>query len=141
VASQTEVIFLAILVLIMAIGTAIFLSYRKADKRSEKIWNSTSKRLLIDMAVPLLAGGILIIVLLSKGFIGLMAPISLLFYGLAIYNASKFTFNEMKFLGLIQIGLGLLSSYFIEYGLLFWALGFGVVHIVYGIYMHFRHDR
>jgi hypothetical protein len=141
VASQTEVIFLAILVLIMAIGTAIFLSYRKADKRSEKIWNSTSKRLLIDMAVPLLAGGILIIVLLSKGFIGLIAPISLLFYGLAIYNASKFTFNEMKFLGLIQIGLGLLSSYFIEYGLLFWALGFGVVHIVYGIYMHFRHDR
>jgi ABC-type microcin C transport system permease subunit YejB len=137
----TEVILLGLLVLIMAISTAIFLSYRKAEKRGEKIWNSASKRLLIDMAVPLLAGGILIIVLLSKGFIGLMVPISLLFYGLAIYNASKFTFNEMKFLGLIQIGLGLLSSYFIEYSLLFWALGFGVVHIVYGIYMHFRHDR
>ena len=93
------------------------------------------------MAVPLLAGGIMALALLANGLVGLMAPITLLFYGLAIYNASKFTYDEMKFMGLIQMGLGLTGSWFPSYGLLLWATGFGVVHIVYGIYMHFRYER
>lgn len=129
------------LILILAIGTAIFLSYKKARKRGEQIWNATSRRLLINMSVPLLSGGVLILILLVRDILGLVAPISLLFYGLAIYNASKFTFDEMKFLGLIQIGLGLMSAYYIEYSLFLWAIGFGVVHIGYGIYMHYRYER
>lgn len=136
-----KVIFLAILILILAIGTAILLSCKKATKRGERAWNATSRRLLANMAVPLVAGGILILISISKDLIGLIAPLTLLFYGLALYNASKFTYDEVKSLGMIQIGLGLISSYFIEYGLLFWAMGFGVVHIVYGIYMHYRYER
>jgi hypothetical protein len=93
------------------------------------------------MAVPLVTGGILIVVLISKSLLGLIAPLTLLFYGLALYNAGKFTYDEVKFLGMVQIGLGLISSWFIEYSLLFWAIGFGVVHIVYGIYMYFRYER
>jgi len=137
----SQVIFLAILVLILAIGTAFFLSWKKASKKGKKVWNATSRRLLVSMAVPLFAGGILILILLSKGLIGLVAPLTLLFYGLAIYNASKFTYDEMKFLGLAQMGLGLLNCWLIGYGLLFWAVGFGVVHIAYGIYMHFSYER
>lgn len=136
-----QVILLAVVILILAVGTAFFLSHRKARKKGENIWNATSRQLLVSMAVPLFTGGILILVLLSKGFIGLMAPLTLLFYGLAIYNASKFTYDEMKFLGLIQMGLGLASTWFVEYGLLFWAVGFGAVHILYGIYMHLRYER
>lgn len=136
-----NIIFLAIVVLVLAIGTAIFLSYKKAGKKGEKAWNTTSRRLLTNMAVPLLTGGILILILLAKGLTGLMVPLTLLFYGLAIYNASKFTYGEIKFLGLIQIGLGLLSLWVIGYSLLLWAVGFGVVHIAYGIYMHFSYER
>jgi uncharacterized membrane protein YidH (DUF202 family) len=139
--SLLRVIFLAVIILILAIGTAIFLSYKKANKKGEKLWNPTAKRLLINMAIPLIAGGLLILILIFKGFIGLIAPFTLLFYGLALYNASKFTYEEVRSLGLIEIGLGLISSYFVEYGLLFWALGFGVVHIMYGIYMHYRYER
>jgi len=139
--SLTKVVFLAILILILAVGTAVFLSYKKADKKGEKIWNAVSRQLLVNMAVPLVTGGILILVLISKDLIGLIAPVSLLFYGLSLYNAGKFTYDEVKFLGMIQIGLGLLSSYFVEYGVLFWAVGFGVVHIIYGIYIHFRYER
>lgn len=139
--SLLKVIFLAFIILILAIGTAMFLSYKKANKKGEKLWNATAKRLLINMAVPLIAGGLLILILISKGLIGLIAPFTLLFYGLALYNASKFTYEEVKSLGLIEIGLGLISSYLVGYGLLFWALGFGVVHIIYGIYMHYRYER
>lgn len=136
-----NVIILAIVVLVLAVGTAIILSIRKANRRNESVWNATSRRLLTDMAVPLTAGGILILIFISKGLIGLIAPMTLLFYGLALYNASRITYNEVKFLGMIQIGLGLISSIFIEYSVLFWAVGFGVVHIIYGIYLHFRYER
>jgi hypothetical protein len=136
-----KVILLAALVLILSLGTAIFLSYKKALKKGEHIWNSTSRQLLINIAVPLSAGGILILILISKDLIGLIAPMTLLFYGLALFNAGNFTYPEVKYLGWIQIVLGLISSCFIEYGLLCWAFGFGIFHIIYGIYIHFRYER
>ena len=136
-----NVITLAIFILILTIGTTILLSSNKAAKRGERLWNALVKRLLINMAIPLIAGGLLIIILIAKGFIGLMAPFTLLFYGIALYNASQFTYEEIKSLGLIQIGLGLFSTYFVAYGLVCWALGFGLAHIAYGIYMHYRYER
>ncbi|MEK6479842.1 hypothetical protein WJR50_20030 [Catalinimonas sp. 4WD22] len=135
------VIILALIILALAIGTAIVLSSKKAQKRNEKVWSATSKRLLTSMAVPLVAGGVLILILLSKGLIGLVAPLTLLFYGLALYNASKFTYDEVRSLGMIQIGLGLIGSHFTSYGLFLWAVGFGLVHIAYGIYMHINYER
>jgi|AntRauTorcE11898_2_1112593.scaffolds.fasta_scaffold07308_1 predicted lysophospholipase L1 biosynthesis ABC-type transport system permease subunit len=137
----TQLILLACLVLVLAVGTAIWFSYRKANKRGESIWNATSKRLLASISVPLLTGGLLILILLSKSFISLIAPLTLIFYGLALYNASKFSYEEVKYLGMIQIALGLLSTLFTGYGLLFWAIGFGAVHIVYGIFIHIRYER
>lgn len=140
-AGLSELILLALIVLVLAIGTAIFLSYGKARKRGEQVWNTTSKRMIIHMSVPLAAGGIFMVILLSKNLIGLLAPASLVFYGLALYNAGNFTYSEIKYLGIIQVCLGLISSYFIAYSLMLWALGFGVVHIVYGIVMHFKYER
>ncbi len=136
-----NVIVLAASILVLSIGTAVFLSYQRAAKRGEKVWNATSRRLLVNMSMPLVSGGILILVLISHGLIGLLAPMTLLFYGLALYSAGNFTYKEVKFLGIIQIGLGLISSCFIEYGLLLWAMGFGLMHIVYGIYIHIRYER
>ena len=139
--SLINVIAIALIILILALGSAVFLSYKKGNQKGEKIWNTTSRRLIANMAVPLSAGGILILIFLVKGLVGLIIPSTLLFYGLAIYNASKFTFGEMKFMGLLQIGLGLISAYFIEFSLFIWAFGFGVVHIAYGTYMHFKYER
>lgn len=135
------VILVALAVLVLSLGTAIFLSNRKANVRGEKVWNATSRKMLISMAVPLVAGGILVLVLFLKGLIGLLAPMTLIFYGLALYNASKFTYEEVRSLGIIQMTLGWISAYYIEYGLLLWAVGFGVAHIAYGTYMHSKYER
>jgi hypothetical protein len=137
----TQLILLALLILMLAIGTAIGFSYRKANKRGESIWNATSKRLLGSISVPLFTGGFLVMILLAKNSIGLIMPITLIFYGLALYNASKFSYEEVKYLGMIQIVLGLLSVWFSVYGLLFWVVGFGAAHIVYGIFIHMRYER
>lgn len=136
-----NVILLAIAVWILAAGTATLLSYNKARQRGEKLWNPTSRRLLVNMAVPFSTGAILILVLVAKGLIGLVAPLSLVFYGLALYNASKYTYNEVRIFGIVQIVLGLIGCWFVEYGLLLWAAGFGLVHIIYGIYIHFKYER
>lgn len=140
-AALREVIFIAVGILMLSAVTAVFLSYKKANTRGEKLWNPISKRLLSHMSVPFITGAILILILVEKDLIGLVPPFSLLFYGLALYNAGKFTYAEVRVLGLVEIGLALISTYFIEYGLLFWALGFGVAHIIYGIFMHYKYER
>lgn len=136
-----SLIFIALAILILAIGTAIILSWKKAKKDGEKLWNPAARRVIINMAIPLVTGGVFILVLLSKGLYGLLAPATLLFYGLALVNASKFTFVEIRSLGIVQILLGLLASYYIEYALIFWALGFGLMHIMYGIVMHLKYEK
>ena len=132
---------LALLVFLLAISFALFFTHRRAKRKDELLWTPTAKRLVINMAVPLFTGGILILLFISKGFIGFVAPFSLLFYGLALFTISKFTFDEVKILGLIEILLGLISVYKVSLGLLFWAIGFGVVHIIYGIYVYFKYER
>jgi hypothetical protein len=130
-----------VILLIIALGTAIYLSMRKATANAIPIWDATAKRLVINMAVPLLAGAMFCVILLDHGFINLIIPSTILFYGLAIYNASKYTLHDIRSLGLINIGLGLLAAYFVDYALLFWGLGFGVLHIVYGLYIYFNYEK
>ncbi|KAA6431588.1 hypothetical protein FEM33_25115 [Dyadobacter flavalbus] len=136
-----ELVILALTVLFLAVGTAVFLSFRKSRQRGEQLWNAAARRMVINMAIPLFAGGVFILILFSKGILNLIAPSMLIFYGLALLNAGKFTFGEMRDLGIIQIILGLAAAYFTMYGLVFWAVGFGVMHIGYGIYMHVRYEK
>ena len=131
----------AILVLIFAVSGAWFFSLRKAKKAGELFWSISTRRLLIHLTIPLITGGVFIIVLTIKGNIELIIPAMLIFYGLSLVNAGKFTLGEIHYLGLTQIFLGLLSCIFIEWGLQFWALGFGLMHILYGMVMYHRHER
>lgn len=103
------------------------------------MWNNQAKRLLINLCIPLITGGVLCLLFLFKGFIGLTAPMTLIFYGLALVNASKYTLHEIRSLGIIEILLGLVAVHFIEYSLLLWAIGFGVLHIAYGIMVQWKY--
>ncbi|MCM4158889.1 hypothetical protein FHG64_01325 [Antarcticibacterium flavum] len=136
-----NLILLAVGVLVLAVGTAIYLSWKKSQKDNKKLWNAAARRVVINLTIPLAAGGIFVLILISKGLFIFTAPVTLLFYGLALLNAGNFTYEELKSLGLIQVILGLAASYFLGYGLLFWAFGFGGMHIGYGIYMHLKYAK
>jgi hypothetical protein len=136
-----SMVILALSILVLSIGTAVFLSWKRAQKREERLWNATSRRLLETMAIPLVTGGIVILIFISKGLIGLMVPASLVFYGLSLYSAGHFTYRELKYLGITEVALGLAGTYYIGYSLIFWAVGFGVMHIIYGIYIYLKHER
>lgn len=138
------VVYLALLaaaVLILSLVTGWYLSYKKAQKANIAMWTDTTKRLIINLLIPLAAGGIFILVLAYRGYFGIIAPSFLLFYGLALVNASSNLFDEFRYLGYIEILLGLLAALLPGYGLYFWAMGFGVLHIFYGALMHRRYDR
>ncbi len=137
--SLTQLLLIAMGTLTLAVATGIYFTTRETKKRNQKIWDIQTKRLLINLAIPLITGGILCLMLLFKGYVGIVAPLTLIFYGLALVNASKYTLNEIRSLGLIQIVLGLIATHFIGFGLIFWAVGFGVLHIVYGSIMHWRY--
>jgi hypothetical protein len=136
-----QLILIAASVIVLSLATAIVLSIRKAKKNDDRIWNSSTKRLVINFMIPLITGGFFILFLIEKEILGLVAPLTLLFYGLACVNASKYTLGDIRYLGISMILLGLLSTWFLGYGLLFWALGFGVCHILYGSIMYYKYDR
>ena len=138
--SVVTLILIAFGVLFLSIITAIYLSWCKAKKHNENLWDTTSKRLLINFMIPLTTGGFFVIFLVEKEMFSLVAPLTLAFYGLALVNASKYTLGYIRYLGLTIITLGLISLWYIGYGLLFWTLGFGVCHIIYGALMYFKYD-
>ena len=136
-----KLVVLAFVVLTASIGTGLWFSLRKAKKHGVKLWSSTSQNLFLSMAIPLVTGGIFILILLSNGHFGLAAPACLVFYGLALIQGSSNMYDEIRYLGFSEIILGLIGTIFPGYGLIFWALGFGVLHIVYGAIMHNKYDR
>lgn len=137
----TNMVVLGLAVLSIAVLTAVILSGKKAGKRQEKAWNPVSRRLMAGMLVPLVCGGLLLLIFLNSNLTGLVLPCTMIFYGIALYNAGNFSYGEIRSMGLILCALGLLSAFIVEYSLLLWAAGFGVVHIFFGIYMHFRYER
>jgi hypothetical protein len=140
---NTYIVFITtgILVLGASLLTGAILTYRRSRKQNASMWDSTSKRLLINLLIPLITGGLFCFSLLIHGKISMVAPATLIFYGLALINASKYTFDDIRYLGMCEIALGLIASIYVGYGLLFWAIGFGVLHIIYGISMYYKYER
>ncbi|ASS49702.1 MAG: hypothetical protein A3D31_08980 [Candidatus Fluviicola riflensis] len=136
-----QIVAIAFGVIVLSISTAVILSARQAKKRGEKIWNKSSQRMLINLFIPLTTGGVFGILLLKEEHYGLIAPVTLIFYGLALVNASKYTFETLRSLGIVFVILGLINTGFPGYGLHFWTLGFGVLHILYGTIMYLKFDR
>ena len=131
-------VILLLSVAILSVLTAFFLTTRKAKKNGEKIWDATTKRLLISFLVPLLTGGVYIFIKLKSQHYGLSAALMLIFYGLALVNASKYTLGKIRYLGYAQIILGLVCAAIPGYGFWFWVVGFGVLHIIYGSLMYIQ---
>lgn len=136
-----ELIVVGVAMLVVAIAFGILLTVKKAKKKGQNIWGKTSRLLVFNLSLPLIAGGLFALILIHHNLVGLIAPVTLLFYGVALLNASKYTLNDIRYLGICEIVLGLIGTYFIGYGLILWAVGFGVLHIVYGGLMYFKYDR
>ena len=131
----SEVFFSGIVIFAFALAFGIIFTVRKSKKYNLPIWTSTTKNMLFNLAIPLAVGGVFCLSLLYHQMYVLVAPATLLFYGLALVNAEKYTFSDIKYLGYCQLILGSISVFYLGYGLVFWILGFGILHIIYGLVM------
>ena len=136
-----QLTIIAGIILILSVTTGLVLSARQAKKEGQPFWNPVSKRLFAQMTLPLITGGLFIVILLSNDDFHLIAPACLLFYGLSLVAGSHYTFSDVKWLGICEIALGLFCAAFPNYGLVFWAFGFGILHVLYGSIMHFKYKQ
>jgi MFS family permease len=131
-----QLFFDAAAVLVFSVLLSFWFSYKKAKHSGKRFWTPVSKKMLINLFIPLATGGIFILVLLIRNYIQLVVPGFLIFYGLGLINAGKFTYDEIFYLGLLEIITGLISSVFPGFGIFFWIFGFGFLHIIYGVFMY-----
>jgi predicted lysophospholipase L1 biosynthesis ABC-type transport system permease subunit len=130
----------ALLILLISIGFGILFSARKAKKHKLKLVNSVTLKIVYNLAIPLATGGILSLIMIYRDQIELVAAITLIFYGLGLINASKYTLDEIHYLGITEIVLGIGAALFLYHGIIFWTIGFGLCHIVYGLIMYKKYD-
>jgi len=138
---MNELLWIATLTFIAAFISAFIFTWIRSKKDKQPMWGHSSKRLLINTAIPLLTGAIFLFRMLQMGEYELVAPGCLIFYGLALVNAGKYTVGEVRYLGLGMIVLGMMNCWYVGYGLYFWAMGFGILHILYGIVMWYKYER
>jgi hypothetical protein len=138
---RNELFLLAAIVFMAAFAGAVFFTYMKSRKDGIAIWGKSAKRLMWNTLLPMAAGGFLLWRMMELKQFELIAPASLIFYGLALVNGSKFTIGEVRFLGYAIIATGIFNLWALGYGLECWAFGFGVLHIIYGITMWWKYER
>ena len=134
-------IVVALMVLVLSVVTACWLTVRKAKRRGEKVWNPVSRRLLVASGIPFFTGGFVALIMTLQGTYTMIPAVLLIFYGLALVAGGEYTFQEVKWLGIGEIILGLIALLLPPQGLLLWAVGFGLLQIIYGTVMHFKYER
>ncbi|HEV8286646.1 MAG TPA: hypothetical protein VGQ09_20195, partial [Chitinophagaceae bacterium] len=138
---KIKLLLLAAIVLAVALILAFVFTWRRARQNHLPIWDLTARKLMWNVLIPLIAGGLFVLAMLQYSEWHFVAPACLIFYGLALVNGSKYTLSDIRYLGYLEIILGLINTQFIHSGLYFWAIGFGVLHIVYGIIMWWKYEK
>jgi hypothetical protein len=126
--------------MLLSITVTMLLTAQRAAKMKVSIWGQASKRLVVNMFIPLSAGLVFCLALFFR-HIDLVLPVSLLVYGMALFNAGSYTQQAIRSLGMVEMLLGILCMIFIEYHILIWTIGFGMMHILYGAYMYFKFEK
>jgi hypothetical protein len=138
---KIKLLIVAAIVLVAALGFAFLFTWRRARQNNLPVWDLTARKLMWNVLIPLISGGLFILTLYQYSEWRFIAPLCLVFYGLALVNGSKYTLGEIRWLGYLEIILGLINTQYIGYGLYFWAVGFGVLHILYGVIMWWKYER
>ncbi len=140
-ALMNRLFWIATLTFVAAFTLAFLFTFLRSKKTGVALWGGTTVRLFWNTMVPLITGAIFLLRMMQLGQYDLIAPGCLIFYGLALINGSKYTLGEIKYLGYGMLLLGIVNLWFTGFGLQFWAMGFGVLHIVYGVVMWNRYER
>ena len=134
-------LLLSLVLIVVALIAAVYFTTRSARRQAQPVWDNSARRLVVNLAIPLLAGGIFCLLLFYHEAISLIMPAMLVFYGMAMLHASKYSRDELRNLGISEVAFGLVAGFWPGNALLFWTIGFGLFPIIYGIMMYNRYER
>jgi len=140
-ALKMRLLMIAAIVLAASLILAFLFTWRRAKQNHLPIWDLTARKLVWNVLIPLISGGLFILAMLQYSEWRFVAPACLIFYGLALVNGSKYTLTDIRYLGYLEIILGLVNTQYTGYGLYFWAAGFGILHIIYGAIMWWKYEK
>lgn len=119
----------------------ILMAERNSRQKGVPAWDAIAKRFLINLFLPMVVGGIYCFALIRQQQLEMVLPATLVFYGLALINASRYTIEDTRYLGMADLLLGLATSFLPQHGLLAWGIGFGVLHVLYGVIIYFKYEK
>ncbi|MFK8060597.1 MAG: hypothetical protein AB8B78_10950 [Polaribacter sp.] len=141
---SSSIIPITVIVLIVFFATTIttvFFTSKRSKITGEKIWGDSTKNLIVSFSTTFYIGVICILILYFKEEYTYLLALLILFYGIAIINASRHTNVIIQPLGFIEVVIGLLCIIYPEFSLWFCILGFGIIHIIYGSIFYFKYDK
>jgi hypothetical protein len=136
-----QLVFLFGALFIVCMVIEILMAERNAKQKGVPAWDAIAQRFLINLFIPMLVGGIYCFALIQQQLLVLVLPATLIFYGLALINSSRYTIEDIRYLGFAELILGLVASFIPEYGLLAWGIGFGLLHVLYGVIIYFKYEK
>jgi hypothetical protein len=138
---DVSLLIIAALTFVAAFVSAFIFTYMRCKKSKIPVWNTSSRRLTFSTLIPMAVGGIFLLKLLEQNNYEFIGPGCLIFYGLAVLNGSKYTLQEVRYLGYALLLLGLINLWVPGLSIFFWAIGFGLLHIIYGTIMWMKYEK
>lgn len=132
-----------VLIIILALSTLVTVIFtrRNAKSQGQNPWNPIAKKMVFNFYTVGVLGAVYLLILFFQEKYDTIVELMLVFYGMALLNGSKYTFDQVKLLAYIQIALGLACSFFDSYDFWFWVAGFGLVNLIYGGIMYFGYGK
>ena len=137
----TRLLVIAVTTFAAALISSFIFVYLRCKKLDIPVLGMSARRVIINMAIPLVMGSLFIFRLATSGDYKLIPPACLIFYGLALINASKYTLDEIRYLGFAELLIGILNLWILGYGLIFWGIGFGLMHIIWGVIIWWKYEK
>lgn len=124
----------------VAIGLAGTAMLYKAERARQSLTSGPAKKFALGFAPPLLVGALLTLVFYRAELVPMVPALWLLLYGVAVVAAGAFSVRSVPVMGLGFLLMGAIAVLAPPaWGGWMMAMGFGVLHIIFGAIIAQRH--
>ena len=124
----------------VAVAIAAPAAATKARRANSSLFSGPGRKFVLSFAPPIIVGGLLTVAMYNLGVIAALPGVWLLLYGTAIVTGGAFSVRAVPIMGLCLMALGGFALFApASWGNLFMAAGFGLGHIVFGLWIALRY--
>jgi hypothetical protein len=112
----------------------------KARRANSSLFTGPGRKFVLSFAPPIIVGGLLTLSAWHSGSLGSLPGVWLLLYGTAVVTGGAFSVRAVPIMGMCLMSLGAAALFApANWGNLFMAAGFGLVQMVFGIWIALRY--